>query len=522
MESLFSPCTRLHDLLESQGRLVEFKGRPELLEELQLDVSIEALLSAKSAFTYDDLYAMLSNEDTVVWLTPHAAVMPADGRGDFSWKLRDGLCRFCFSADGKEIYVLARSPEHLLEICDIVLRLLAASMVRSLILLKRSARDSPLIHAPTLAYLMKRCRSLKALTLRDLGSLDENHCRVLGAYSRPDLQIEVIRCNLSNAGARTLVEVLKCNQGPTELHYCDVDYSVLADGLRGNSSLKSLSPFVSNSPRDDNRELQAIANALKENRGLVSLNLSGRRRFGLRVSDETWGAICDSLKTHPTLEVLNLSSTNNDAATARNIITSRIQALLDMMKMNISIHTIHLDSSYSEHELFRQAVIPFLKTNQLRARVRSIQRTLPILYRSKVLGRALLSARRDTNRFWMLLSGNPEVTFASRMTTTAAVANRSTPPADPAATSMTSATTAATSVMPALSETTTDRCPTAAPHAATSATTSSTTSPSDIFVPSITAATNTPSADQKRKARPEFYQGQTGSSIKYGIRECTY
>jgi hypothetical protein len=459
MERLFSPCTRLHDLLESQGRLVEFKGRPELLQELNLDVSTEELLSAERAFTYTDLYTMLENENTVLWLTPHAAVMPVDGRGDYSWKLRDGLCRFCFSADGKEIYVLARTPEYLLEICDVVLRLLAASVVQSVLLCKRSSRDGALIRAPTLASLMKRCQSLKALTLQDLGSLDENHCRVLGAYSRPGLEIEVIRCKLTNAGAHTLAEVLRRNQGPTDLHYCDIDYSVLADGMRGNSRLKSLSPFVSNSPRDDNQELQAIAGALKENKGLVRLNLSGRRRFGLRVSDETWGAICDSLKTHATLEVLDLSSTNNDATTAPAVVTSRIQALLDMLRMNMSIHTIHLDSSYSEHELFRQSVTPYLQMNQLRARVRAIQRAHPIPYRVKVLGRALLSARTDPNSFWMLLSGNAEVAFLLRTTTIAAATNlpTSTPTtAAAAAASTTNAAAAATSKMYALMSTATD------------------------------------------------------------------
>jgi hypothetical protein len=39
--------------------------------------------------------------------------------------------------------------------------------------------------------------------------------------------------------------------------------------------------------------------------------------------------------------------------------------------------------------------------------------TRPITYRSKVLGRALLAARTDPNRFWKLLSGNPEVAFPS-------------------------------------------------------------------------------------------------------------
>jgi hypothetical protein len=78
MERLFSPCTRLRDILESQGHL----GPPETLQELNLDVSTAELLSAESAFTYADfLYAMLGNRNMMAWLTPHAAVVRADGRG---------------------------------------------------------------------------------------------------------------------------------------------------------------------------------------------------------------------------------------------------------------------------------------------------------------------------------------------------------------------------------------------------------------------------------------------------------
>jgi hypothetical protein len=74
MELLLSPCTRLHDILESQGGLEELGVRnPEPLQELNLDVSTEELLSAERALSYADLYAMLGNRHTVAWLTPHAA-----------------------------------------------------------------------------------------------------------------------------------------------------------------------------------------------------------------------------------------------------------------------------------------------------------------------------------------------------------------------------------------------------------------------------------------------------------------
>jgi hypothetical protein len=56
--------------------------------------------------------------------------------------------------------------------------------------------------------------------------------------------------------------------------------------------------------------------------------------------------------------------------------------------------------------------VPYLKTNKLRPRLLAIQRTLPIPYRAKVLGRALMSARTNPNSFWMLLSGNTEVAFS--------------------------------------------------------------------------------------------------------------
>jgi hypothetical protein len=123
------------------------------------------------------------------------------------------------------------------------------------------------------------------------------------------------------------------------------------------------------------------------------------------------------------------------------VLTLRIQVLLGMMVVNTTIHKIHLDDQCREHELFRESVVPYLETNQFRPRVRVIQRTRPITYRAKVLGRALLAARTDRNRFWMLLSGNADVGFPSTNATTTPAANLRTP-AIAAAASNTAAVTA--------------------------------------------------------------------------------
>jgi hypothetical protein len=421
MERLFSPCTRSRDLLaENRDEVRRFEHLYiEIARELNLDASTEELLNAERAFTYADLYATLGNGETIAWFTPDAAVAREDGDVDVSWMQHYLSYHFYFNTnDEQKMVALARYPEDLLEICDIVLRLLAASAVHSVSL--RCLDDVELISPPPLANMMEQCQSLKTLELKYL-RIDEIYCLALGEYSRPGLEIELIRCEFTSAGSSALADVLSNSQGPTKLDDCDIDNSFLANGLRGNSRLKSLTPQICGLLHACKRDVLAIADALKENKGLVELNLSYELNliYGcFRENDETWGAICDSLKTHPTLEVLNLSRSELTAATnTPEAMKSRVQALLDMMRMNQLIHTIRLNDLHSRHELFQGSVIPYLETNRLRPRLLAIQKTRPILYRAKVLGRALLSARTNANSFWMLLSGNAEVAFPSKAAT---------------------------------------------------------------------------------------------------------
>jgi hypothetical protein len=213
MQQLFSPCTRLPAIVESQGhldRLLKFLGFREIFRELNLDVSTEELLSAETAFTYADLYAILGNRNTVAWLTPHAAVAQ-HGRVVNSWGDIDQSRQFCFDVDGKVIYALALSLEHFSEICDVVLRLLLAadgSEVYELELSHVLDFDEVCINATctSLASLIEQCQRLKVLR-SDGMFLEENLCLVLGTFSRPNLEIELLRCNLTNAGTSALAEV---------------------------------------------------------------------------------------------------------------------------------------------------------------------------------------------------------------------------------------------------------------------------------------------------------------------------
>jgi hypothetical protein len=85
----------------------------EPVKELNLDVSTEELLSgAERAFAYADLYAMLGNGDTVVWLTPHLAITRREhGRAETYCRIAgNGLGYFSFDADGNKMAVTGASP----------------------------------------------------------------------------------------------------------------------------------------------------------------------------------------------------------------------------------------------------------------------------------------------------------------------------------------------------------------------------------------------------------------------------
>jgi hypothetical protein len=169
-----------------------------------------------------------------------------------------------------------------------------------------------------------------------------------------------------------------------------------------------------------------------------------------------------------------------------------------MMKFNKSIHTIYfLNLHYSQHELFRTSVDPYLDTNRFRPRVRAIQKSRPTAYRAKMLGLALLSARNDSNSFWMLLSGNADVAFPSNSTAIAAATSLPTPATAVADTSTTQGAAFALSIMSVLTTTVTGSFPIAAAAAAPSTASASASDPA-------TAAANvaTPSTSQKRKAIP--------------------
>jgi hypothetical protein len=128
---------------------------------------------------------------------------------------------------------------------------------------------------------MEHCQSLKVLSFERL-KMDEHHCRVLGCCSTPGLEIVLMDCVIVGSGASNVAQVLGHNRGPTKHNICNTANLDLADGLGGNGSLKNLRPRLSDDSEVSNREVLAIAGALRGNHGLVDLGLS----HDFRMSDE--------------------------------------------------------------------------------------------------------------------------------------------------------------------------------------------------------------------------------------------
>jgi hypothetical protein len=100
--------------------------------------------------------------------------------------------------------------------------------------------------------------------------------------------------------------------------------------------------------------------------------------------------------------------------------------------------------------MHRESVLPYLMTNGFRPRVRALQKTRPITYRVKVLGRALLAVRTNANSFWILLSGNAEVAFPSTSAATAPAASLPTPAIAAATSNISAIAAAAVVTVPAI------------------------------------------------------------------------
>jgi hypothetical protein len=411
MEKLFAPATRYRDLYNSSLLVDPEEALPLDFTEVELATRCEDLLNLEC--TWED-FCTLARKNSIVWMGDNIFVQ----FGSFSTEsfafssqrplsIRMGKS---FGNDPLEIRVLA-GYDGVSLVCECLLHLLASSAQTTEVRL--TGQGALPISASALLKFQQQTRNLQQLSLWCF-TLLEDQCRALVATptitskGRP-LEIELFYCNLYGAGATdALVEAIRHNRGPTKLERCEIDTRLLADALRGNTSVKALTLRSSyGNAAKDLVAIRALVQGLVQNCGLVRLDLSNRV-----VNDANWKALCMSLKTHPTLEVLGLRTTTSSTdRQARDFKTTRKNRMLDleeMLKVNTLIHTIELGSNECDESLLQHFIRPRLKRNLYLPRL-SAMKNGDSLLRAKLLRRALESKQESPDALWMFISQNKDI-----------------------------------------------------------------------------------------------------------------
>jgi hypothetical protein len=241
---------------------------------------------------------------------------------------------------------------------------------------------------------------LESLDLCYLGLNSEVSCRAMATAEVRCLTFE--HCNLEDGGA-ALVESVRQGRGPRELRFLrrhPFDSSERAvtcmNALRGNTYLERLELWWI----DDYQFTQALAAALRENKGLVQLSLSS---CTLDQRDRT--ELLKAITLHPSLRSLHLEMDRTDIRLRKR--RECIKAVADMLSVNDRVEVIS-DNTIDKGD-WDTFVAPRLECNKYRTRFPSIQKIEEASTRAAVLARALAKFAGKPHLVLMLLNQNHDV-----------------------------------------------------------------------------------------------------------------
>jgi hypothetical protein len=407
MEDFFAPTTRFRDLYRAREQdhddsSIDSSADREMNSLVELELvtgsSAEDILLHRG-FKWSDFYSRAHGK--IVWISPDVFFDSSQVDMGFQMDYQAFLYVAIVPNDEEStsLWLYASSVAHATVASDILLQLLTTCESRELLL-----QGDCEFQIPGLAFshfLVQSHNHLRVLRLQYL-VLDTCHCRAMDALTRTDLQINLIDCEPTESGETVLLESIRQNRGPTQLLQCRIDTGRLADALRGNSSVNSLSPHRHYSDQDRLVFVQALA----ETEGLMTLHL-----YLAPITDEMWIALWRSVARHPTLEKITLpeiySSTWRDGTTDVQKIL-RMQVMVDALRINTVLHTVELHGVDFDEEILDSTVYPLLLANRYRPRVRAIAKKKGP-GRRMLLGRALGSVSSKPSLIWMFLSGNANI-----------------------------------------------------------------------------------------------------------------
>jgi len=261
------------------------------------------------------------------------------------------------------------------------------------------------VDASMLEAVLKNSQALQSLVI---GTFVLTAPQMRALASANGVQVALEYCNLTQTSF-DLATCLQDNLGPAILYRCELDSVSLAAALPNNTSLRQLTLRSSygNSAKD-RTIIKALAIALKSNKGLETLSLAH-----CTVSNENCQILCDSLKHHSALKVLDLTKTSKGAAADT---VSHLQSLEQMLHTNTVLHTIHMDTIVVEGNasisqgvgVWQGQIVSRLERNLYRARVDAIQHAAASK-RPTLLAHSVAAVTGSPGVVWMILSQNVDV-----------------------------------------------------------------------------------------------------------------
>jgi hypothetical protein len=201
---------------------------------------------------------------------------------------------------GTALYAVATAT------CHLLLRLLATTNKKPDVFIRGQSKylASPVSGEALSLFFQEIPSCLRQVTLHSM-TLKEDHCRALATMSRFGVEVKICECRvIGDAAELAFVECLQSETGPIQLLGCMIRSQILASALAGKSRVTKLVVPAINWNTPDGRT-DALFPALANNSGLLELDLHNN----VLSNDDNWRSIlCESLKAHPTLIILELPS----------------------------------------------------------------------------------------------------------------------------------------------------------------------------------------------------------------------